>query len=235
MGSVYFYLEPLVVLFSLLKSRYHNPAVFSLEYSLAPDACYPTQLRQAIAGYRLAISRVSGDASRICVAGDSAGGMLILSLLLYLAKFDSGRQKPGYAGLLSPWTNLVSENNRNTPSDYLDGDTLRLYASQYAGSMDDEHHPLVSPGDCSDVSWWAKATPLGGFYITYGSEEAFAPDIRHLVAMLRKAGAHVRAEEEPCAIHAWVIASLFLKDTLEDRAQGMKRLANAISENIGPA
>ena len=234
MGSAQFYLEPLLVLFALLKKgQYRNPAVFALEYDLVPDQTWPTQAIQTMTGYRYVLSLVSGDASRVCVAGDSAGGTLVLSLLLSLAKDkESETLRPGYATLFSPWVTLISENDRDTRSDFLNTDSLHLYASQYARTPENLNNPIVSPGCCTDLSWWRKAAPTNGFYITYGSEEVFGPEIRLLVRRLRKGGIGVRVKEEPGEVHAWVIARLFLADTMEERLLGMEEVVKAIETNI---
>lgn len=86
MGSPYFYLEFLISWLHLLHNEagYANPAVFALDYTLVPDACFPTQLDQMVAGYEHALA-MAGDLAKVCVAGDSAGGTLVLSLLLQLA------------------------------------------------------------------------------------------------------------------------------------------------------
>ncbi|PSR78734.1 Alpha/Beta hydrolase protein, partial [Coniella lustricola] len=86
MGSAYFYLEFLISWLHLLhhEAGYSNPAVFALDYTLVPEACFPTQLHQMVAGYEHALA-MAGDSARVCVAGDSAGGTLVLSLLLHLA------------------------------------------------------------------------------------------------------------------------------------------------------
>ena len=237
MGSSYFYLEPLLGLFSLLKSnsQYRSPAVFALEYSLVPDEEYPTQLCQTIAGYQHVLSMVSNDASRVCVSGDSAGATLVLSLLLHIAKkgHERGTYGPGYAALLSPWATLVSEQNRDTPSDYLNTESLHLYASQYAG--DHLFDPLVSPGLCDDFGWLAAAAPSQGLYFSFGSEEVFGPEIRNLICKFRKSGVSVSVKEEPGGIHAWVIARLFLEDSREERVRGMRELVKAIAANIAAA
>ncbi|CAG8958151.1 hypothetical protein HYFRA_00000500 [Hymenoscyphus fraxineus] len=91
MGSSYFYLEFLLTWLSLLKTcgDFDNPAIFSLEYTLVPDDSYPTQLREASAGYKYTLSKTTGDPSKICVAGDSAGGTIILTLLLHLASISN--------------------------------------------------------------------------------------------------------------------------------------------------
>ena len=147
----------------------------------------------------------------------------MLSLLL---KLSTGGQKsmgsmPGYAALLSPWVTLVSENNRDTASDYLNANSLHLYGSQYAGSVGGVHDPEISPGCCTDLSRWRAASPRQGFYIIYGSEEVFGPEIRNLARRLRKAGVNVSVKEEPGVPHAWVIARLFLAESLQERLWGM--------------
>jgi acetyl esterase/lipase len=231
MGSPYFYLEPLMALLSLLEPKYNNPAVFALDYALVPEAGFPTQLKETVAAYEFALSLVSGDASRICVAGDSAGATLILSLLLTLAEGEE-RKKPGLATLLSPWITLRTELHRDNNSDFLSAHALHKYGMQYAATKDNIDNPLVSPGCCTDLAKWRKASPLHGFYVTYGAEEVFCPDIREFIKRLRKAEVDVSVLEEPGAIHAWVIASLFLEDSLKDRITGLKELAKAITANI---
>jgi acetyl esterase/lipase len=184
MGSSYFYLEFLLAFITLLRaSGYRNPAIFALEYSLVPDASYPTQLNEALAGYKYVLS-ITRDASRICVSGDSAGATLILSLLLHLAKPAKGNSElngstsshaesmtPGMAVLISPWVTLVSSLDKNTPSDYLDATNLHHYAHQYARNNISLHDPLISPGKCKDLHWWRNASPSKGFFVTYGAEE----------------------------------------------------------------
>ncbi|MCJ1473186.1 hypothetical protein MMC13_001837 [Lambiella insularis] len=235
MGSNYFYLEPLLALLTLLKPYYQNPAVFALEYDLVPDHAFPVQLVQASHGYNYALSLVDNDASRICVAGDSAGATLILSLLLYIAKEPgSMERKPGYATLISPWVSLVSPNNKDTPSDFLNAESLHLYGSQYAHKKQLLLDPLVSPGQCRYLDWWYRAAPSNGMYVTFGSEEVLAPEARQLVFRLRKAGVGVIVREEPGLIHAWVIARLFLGNG-DERTKGMSELAKMVALNIGPS
>lgn len=233
MGSSYFYLEFFLAWISLLQDvGYCNPAIFALEYSLVPDAVYPTQLEQTVAGYNYVCSIID-DPSQICVGGDSAGGTLILSLLLYISRTPySGMPKPGYATLISPWPTLVSPQNRNTSSDYLNADSLHLYGCQYASSDANLQEPLVSPGVCKDVCWWARASPLAGFCILFGSEEIFGPEIRHLIALLRKSGCDVGIREEPGSIHAWPVAAMYLSSTNAERLKGLRDLTRMIKQSI---
>lgn len=241
MGSSYFYLEFLLTWLSMLeRAGYQNPAVFALEYTLVPDASYPTQIREAMAAFEHVLSVV--NPSRICVSGDSAGGVLILSLLLHLSdERADGRVhgqprswRPGLAVLVSPWVTLVSNQHANTESDYLDGYQLSRYGRDFAGTSIAESDPLVSPGCCKDTAWWKRASPWDGFYIAYGEEEVLAPDIKGLMAMLEEAGLTVEGRGEPGGIHAWPVASMFLSSGEKGRLKGLRSIVAKVSQCIPP-
>lgn len=235
MGSSYFYLEFLLAWLEILQNAgYRNPAIFALEYTLVPDERFPVQLEQTVAGYEH-ICHIIKDPSRICLAGDSAGATLQLSLLLHVSKSsETIKRRPGFATLISPWGTLVTPRNRNTASDYLNADSLHLYGRQYAGSMANLKDPLVSPGVCKDGDWWMRASPSGGFCFMYGSEEVFGPEVRDLIALLRRTGCAVRVREEPGQVHAWPVVSLFLANTLSERTKGLRDLTRMVRQLIDP-
>lgn len=229
---------------SLLAERgYENPAIFALEYTLVPDATFPTQLQETISGYQHVLS-VARDPSIVCVSGDSAGAALILSLLLYIANpsRDIGRvigngdgggiKRPALAVLISPWATLVSSRYRNSTSDYLDANTLKRYGQQFAGSRVSRDDPLVSPGSCKDGLWWRKASPEKGIVVTYGQEEMLAPEIRELTRVLQKAGVTVESEGEAAGIHAWPVASHFVSGSTRERHKGIKNLVEKIRDRV---
>lgn len=248
MGSTYFYLEFLLSWLSTMREAgYKSPAVFGLEYTLVPDRVFPAQLGEIVAGYEHVLG-MAGDPSIVCVGGDSAGGTLVLSLLLHLAHpqlVEKDRalpgasrhlNKPGMAVLISPWPTLHSPLYRNNKSDFLHAETLQLYASQYAGAEDMVADPLASPGDCKDVNWWKDASPSRGMCITYGKEEVFAPEIEKMVRVLQKAGGTpVSAHGEQGGIHAWPVVSLFLGDSTEQRLKGLRVIVSEMKSCIAPA
>ena len=240
MGSSYFYLEFLMALVHLLRTssatkQFQNPALFALEYTLVPDATYPTQLQQTLAGYNHLLT-ILPDPSRICLAGDSAGATLFLSLLLHLSNQGESPLRPDFAILISPWVTLNSQKNENTADDYLNADILRLYAKQYMGSLSDnishEEESIISPGTCKDGEWWHRAVPTRGLAMFYGTEEILATETRELIALLRDAGVDVVERPELGGIHAWPVATLFLSDTGEARLKGLRDMVKLIGERM---
>jgi acetyl esterase/lipase len=233
MGSSFFYMEFLLAWVALLKSAgYRNPALFALEYTLVPDATYPTQLHETVAGYEYVLS-LTQSSTRVVVGGDSAGATLILTFLLYLSDHTELRhQKPGLAIMISPWVTIVSRENRNTNSDYLNSSSLELYGRQYIGNKISPEDPMVSPGKCDDLQKWTEASPEQGWYFLYGSEEVLGPETRNLISLLGKTGKEVDSWEEPGGIHAWPVASLYLGETRETRLSGLKSIVGAIKDRI---
>jgi len=213
MGSSFFYSEFLIAWLHLLQTstKFTNPALFALDYTLVPTATYPTQLNETMAGYNWVLSQLPPhlDSSRVCLAGDSAGATLMLSLLLTLAEDNQESKLPGFATLISPWCALVSPKNRNTSSDYLDARSLHLYGKQYVGGPEalakagvynrknlhevSPQDPRASPGNCDDLDLWQKAAPKYGMHFVYGSEEVFGPETRSLIAKIKKALGHEAA------------------------------------------
>jgi len=233
MGSCYFYMEFLLAWVALLKEAgFCNPALFALEYTLVPDAIYPTQVKETLAGYRHVLS-IAEDASRICVSGDSAGATLILSMLLSLSNHSKyGDRMPDLAVMISPWVTIISEKNKNSPSDYLNQESLHMYGSQYIGTKVSQNDPMVSPGECRDLNRWERASPSQGWFFFFGSEEVLAPECRDLIVTLRKIGIQVDVHEEQGSIHAWPVATLYLGATKEDRLYGLKSIVKTMKRRL---
>ncbi|KAK3058737.1 hypothetical protein LTR09_000302 [Extremus antarcticus] len=247
MGSAFFYLEFLLAWVHLLKTEggYENPALFALDYTLVPEATYPTQLQQTLTGYKYVLSLVD-SASSVVVSGDSAGATLMLSLLLCLSDYTPLRNRmPGLAVIISPWAAIISPKNKNTASDYLNAESLHLYGSQYVGTKASADDALVSPGRCKDLSWWRRASPTAGWFFVYGAEEVFAPETRDLIDLLRKAGAGgdtkggkdagvggVEVHEEPNWVHAWPVVKLFLCNGSEERMSGLRSIVRVTRERV---
>ncbi|KAG6033640.1 hypothetical protein E4U41_006849 [Claviceps citrina] len=239
LGSCYFYLEFLLAMHHLLlKARFRNPAIFALEYSLVPEKRHPTQVNQVVLGYRHILQEVK-DASKVCIAGDSAGGTLTLSLLCELRNRTNSHKVngstilavPRLAVLISPWITLVSNIHYPSRVDYLERDRLWVYAKAYAGSM--VHDPSASPGLCDDGHLWKVVSPERGYFVIYGEEETLAPDAEAFIYRQRLNGIEIDAIEVKGGIHAWPVASLLLSRTPERRLQGLESIVRQIRQKIG--
>ena len=107
-------------------------SIFALDYHLAPEFLYPTQLEEAVAAYEYLLHEMAIPAERIVVAGDSAGGHLVLSMLVSLHQRCS-LPKAGGAMLFSPWLSLHHTPSTNTETDVLSAPFLRATARRFLG------------------------------------------------------------------------------------------------------
>ena len=96
-------------------SRSHRPllerlclafegSVYSIDYSLAPEAPFPVALNEVLGVYEQ-ILLAGKSAKKIVIAGDSAGGGLALASLVNFR--EEGLEMPACGILISPWTDLA--------------------------------------------------------------------------------------------------------------------------------
>ncbi len=118
--------------------------VYAPDYRLAPEHRYPAQLEDARAVYtKLLAERVPPE--RIVIGGDSAGGNLVLALLIDLR--DSGERLPAGAVCLAPWTDLTNAGASmlaNARFDWIDKAMADQWARAFCGDID-AADPRVSP------------------------------------------------------------------------------------------
>ncbi|GAA5825469.1 hypothetical protein JCM11251_007000 [Rhodosporidiobolus azoricus] len=101
-------------------SKHLRVRALSLDYRLSPEAKFPGALHDAVSAYFYLTEELGIPASSILVGGDSAGGNLVLALMLYLR--DNGLPQVGGAVLISPWVDLtvsLGSWDENKDFDYL--------------------------------------------------------------------------------------------------------------------
>ncbi|KAG0150359.1 hypothetical protein CROQUDRAFT_652542 [Cronartium quercuum f. sp. fusiforme G11] len=86
-------------------AKYTECRLFAVNYRLAPETKFPGPLHDVAVGYLRLLNDLKIPAKNIVIAGDSAGGGLVVSLLLYLR--DEGYPLPSGAILCSPWCDLT--------------------------------------------------------------------------------------------------------------------------------
>lgn len=251
-ASVYLYLEYLCnILTSLQAKNFKNPAILAVEYST--NSSYFDQLDEVCIGWNHLC--VAHNYSTLAVVADSNGASLCMSMLLHCARPRKGitvvNQKPAAAVLLSPWAQLYAARESNK-SDYVSPKLLVTYAQHLrlpdsGGSAKPSDiyksykDPYASPANCRSQRWWSQALPSRGTYITFGSEEILAPEIRLFYQKLRVCG-DVLVEERRGQIHAWPITlfqfgrSQYARDVAVDavarKLELMLQFASASNTNI---
>jgi acetyl esterase/lipase len=173
--------------------------VLVVEYRLAPEHPFPEGLADALSVYRWLLD--NGYASqRVFVGGDSAGGGLLLSLLLMLK--EEGVPMPAGAVFLSAWIDLAlrgeSMGSRMPFDPTVSEEGLRKAAALYIGERDPDD-PLLAPldGDLRELP------PL---LIHVGDDEILLSDSTRLAERARAVGVEVELEIWPEMwhfFHAW--------------------------------
>jgi monoterpene epsilon-lactone hydrolase len=119
--------------------------VIAVDYRLAPEHPFPAGLEDVAAAYAALIDGGVPPGS-VVIAGESAGGNLVLSTLLALR--DRGLALPACAVVMSPFADLTLETASGSGKSSLDPalstSALRRRRTEYLGGAD-PRDPLASP------------------------------------------------------------------------------------------
>ncbi|MCC6718409.1 MAG: alpha/beta hydrolase [Acetobacteraceae bacterium] len=170
--------------------------VLALEYRLAPEHPFPAPVEDTLAGYRYLLAQGFAP-GQIALAGDSAGGGLVVAAMLAIR--DAGLPQPACGWAISPWIDMESTGTSITGKSAEDPGVqkagLDFMATTYLAGADPKN-PLASP-------LHANLAGLAPLLIQVGAAETLLDDATRLAALAGAAHVAVTLEIWPEMIHVW--------------------------------
>jgi epsilon-lactone hydrolase len=193
----------------------------AIDYRLAPEHPFPAPVEDSLAAYRFLLD--SGLApTRIALAGDSAGGGLVVAAMLAIK--EAGLPMPGCGWCISPWVDMEATGgsfvDRAQTDPTVQKATIEMMAKWYLGGAD-PRHPHASPlhGDLSGLP------PL---LIQVGSVETLLDDSIRLARRAGIADVPVSLQIWPEMIHVWHLFFPMLSAGRRAIASGGSFVRNAL-------
>lgn len=174
-------------------ARAAKARTLSLEYRLAPEHPSPAAVTDAVKAYRHLLAEGIAP-ERIALAGDSAGGTLVLSTLIALR--DQGIPLPAAAVAISPWVDLDCSGasfDANAKYDFVGKEHCMLAATHYLAGKDARS---LSP-------LFADLAGLPPLLVHAGALETLVDQIRELAKRAKEAGNAITYAEYPDMVHVW--------------------------------
>jgi len=188
------------------------------DYRLAPEHKHPAAIDDCQAAY-LGVLSEGVKAGNIVIAGDSAGGALVMALLLRLK--EKGTAMPAGVMLLSPWVDLANKGwshaAKASRDPFLTSRGLALRANEYFGG----------PGALPILE--ADLRGLPPTYIQTGEAEILMSDSTALAERLGAAGVPVTLEIWPEMFHVFQARY----PALSHARQAVERLGKWAAAHLG--
>ncbi len=176
-------------------ARAARARTFAIEYRLAPEHPAPAAHADALAAYRYLLAEGIA-AKRIVLAGDSAGGTLVLGTLLALR--DAGEPLPAAGIALCPWVDLACSGEsfqNNSAFDFVGLEHCALAAASYLAGTD-PRRPELSP-------LFAELSGLPPLLVHAGNAETLVDQVREFAARAIAAGVDLRLSVYDDMVHVW--------------------------------
>jgi acetyl esterase/lipase len=176
-------------------ARAARARTLAFDYRLAPEHPAPAAVEDALSAYRYLLAQQVAP-GRIVLAGDSAGGTLVLNTLLALR--DRGEPLPAAGVALSPWVDLGCSGDSfrtNAAFDFVGEVHCRLAAASYLAGADPRRADL-SP-------LFAELHGLPPLLIQVGEAEVLRDQILAFAERARAAGADVQLAAYADMVHVW--------------------------------
>ena len=177
-------------------ARAAKARVLALDYRLAPETPFPGPIDDTVNAYQWLLSE-GIEPANMAIAGDSAGGGLVVAALVALKSV--GEPLPAAGVCISPWSDMESTggsmmtNSESDPS--VSKERLLKLAGIYLNGKNPQA-PLASPIH-------ADLTGLPPLHLQVGSIEVLLDDSTMLKKHAHKAGVSVQMEVWDDMPHVW--------------------------------
>ena len=169
---------------------------FIADYRLGPEHPFPAAVEDGVAAYKALLDE-GNEASKIFIAGDSAGGGLTAATLV--SARDQGLPMPAAGICISPWVDLTlsgdSMTSKAEADPMLKPETLGWMGGLYLNGQDAKT-PLASP-------IFADLKGLPPLLVQVGSEEILYDDAVTFDKVAREAGVETELEVWDGMMHVW--------------------------------
>lgn len=168
----------------------------AIDYRMAPEHPFPAAVDDTVAAYRFLLN--SGiAAARIAIAGDSAGGGLVVGAILAIR--DAGLALPGCAWCISPWVDMEalgqSFTDRAAADPTVQALTIKFMADTYLAGAD-SRSVYAAP-------LYGDLRGLPPMLIQVGACETLLDDSVRLARLAGVADVNVDLQIWPEMIHVW--------------------------------
>ena len=180
-----------------------SAVVVSVEYRLAPEHPYPAAIDDAWAAVQWVAehgSEIGADASRLAVAGDSAGGN-ISAVIAQRSRDNAGPpilfQLLWYPATL--WDSSLPSFTENAAAPVLDSAAVAAFSRYYAGEIDLLNPPPgMAPGRAANLA------DLPAAYIGVAGQDPLRDDGARYGELLAAAGVPVEVHNAETMVHGYL-------------------------------
>jgi len=199
-----------------------------VDYRLAPEHPFPAAVEDALSVYASLLTH-GYEPEQVAVAGDSAGGGLVIAMML--AAKDANLPQPAAGVCISPWTDLTQTSGSFLSNAKVDPtvskQSLDHFAQLYIAD-EDIKNPYASPlfGDLSGLP------PL---LVQVGSIEVLLDDATNLVERAKASGVLATLEVWEEMIHVWHRYYPLLREGRDANARIGEYIRGIMSESASTA
>lgn len=199
-----------------------NAVVISVHYRQAPENKFPAAHEDAVAAYKWVLANADtqgGDAKRVAVMGESAGGNLAINV--GIAARDQKLQAPVHAALIYPVAGIDMDSpsyKANASAKPLNKPMMAWFVEQISKSSDDKNSPLIDLVGKADLKGLPAST------IVTAEIDPLRSDGDRLAAKLKDAGVAVEHKDYAGSTHEFFGMDAVVQDAGEAQVFVAERL-----------